>query len=156
MLELKDIYQGAQNLINQLIRKESTAQGHYLTGALEDSLESKVTGNNLEGFAIYYTKFVEEGVPAASASMRQFPFMVRYFQKRGLGLREAKGAAAATIHKWQKEGMSTQASKRFSQTGARQHMIEAAFMNPEIDEYMGNTLDFAVDEHYKKEKSETI
>jgi hypothetical protein len=155
-MDLKTIYSGAEKLINQLIRKESTAQGHYLTGALEDSLTSKVVKNDLQGFAIYYTKFVDEGVPAESASMKQFPFMVRYFQKRGLEEKEAKAAAAATIHKWMKEGMSTQASKRFSKTGARQNMIEAAFTSPSIDQYMSETFDFAVEEKYLKEKSETI
>lgn len=157
-MNLKEIYQGAERLITQLIRQEMRAQGHTLTGAMEDSVEGRQTKDTLEGFAISYTKFVEHGVPASSASMKQFPFVVRYFQKRGLSEKEAKGAAAATIRKWMKEGMSTQASKRFSKTGARQHAIEAAFVghNAEIDEYMGNSFDFSIEEKYRKEKSETI
>lgn len=161
-MTITDIYKGAERFINELIRREIVAQGHHLTGAMEDSLDSKTNksgkAETMEGFAVYYTKFVNEGVPAESASMKQFPFLVRYFQQRGLQLKESQGAAAATIKKWMKEGMSTQASKRFSSTGSRQNMIENAFVGSEnkIDEYMGNSFDFMINEDYLKEKSEVI
>jgi hypothetical protein len=70
--------------------------------------------------------------------------------------KQAAGAAAATIKKWQQEGMSTQASKRFSSTGARQNMVESTFAKSEIDEYMNSALDYGVDEKYHETKSETI
>jgi hypothetical protein len=57
-MTLKEIYTGALNLINQYLRKESVAQGHYLTGAMDDSFDGKVTGDTLEGFAVYYARFV--------------------------------------------------------------------------------------------------
>ncbi len=162
MLTIEEIYRGAEALINQLIRKESSAQGHYLSGALENSLTAEIhkagKANVMEGFAIDYTKYVNEGVPAASASMKQFPFVYKYFLARGLGDKEAKGAAAATIKKWMKEGMSTQASKRFSETGARQHMIQSAFVGgqPQIDEYMNSVFDHSMEEQFQQTKSETI
>lgn len=162
MITIAEIYRGAENLINQLIRKESHAQGHYLSGAMEESLSAEVLKKGkadvMEGFAVDYTKFVNEGVPAASASMRQFPFVYKYFLARGLADKEAKGAAAATIKKWMKEGMSTQASKRFSQTGARQHMIESAFIGgkTQIDEYMTNLFDYSMEEQFQQTKSETV
>lgn len=162
MTTIEDIYQGAHLLIADFLRKESSDQGHYLTGALEDSLDRSITKSGrtrtMEGFAVNYAKFVNEGVPAESASMAQFPYLVRYFQQRGLPEKEAKGAAAATIKTWMKEGMSTQASKRFSKTGSRQNMVENAFVGnaDKIDEYMTNSFDFWVDEEYHKEKSETI
>lgn len=78
-MTIKDIYQGAENLINQLIRVESGLQGHTLTGNLENSLTSTYSklgkSDLMEGFAINYMKYVDNGVPAASASMKQFPFV---------------------------------------------------------------------------------
>lgn len=159
-MTIEEIYQGAERLISQLLRLESSAQGHLLTGAMEDSFtaEYRKTGkeNIMEGFAVDYTQYVNEGVPAASASMKQFPFLVTYFQKRGLSEKEAQGAAAATIKTWMKEGMSTQASKRFSGTGARQHMVESVFTKSDIDAYMNDAFDFSIDEKYHETKIETI
>lgn len=165
MTTVKDIYEGAQRLINTVLRHEIVAQGHHLTGALEDSLDSSVSKEGkadvMEGFALYYAKFVNDGVPPESASMKQFPFLVEYFKKRGVrgeDDRDAKAAAAATIKKWMKEGMPTQASKRFSSTGSRTEMIQNAFVGAQaqVDEYMSNSLDFAVEEHFQQTKSETI
>jgi hypothetical protein len=162
MIDIKTIYAGAEALITQILRKESSAQGHYLTGAMEDSFEGVSSKEGqadvLNGFAVAYTQYVNEGVPAKSASFKQAPFLIRYFQQRGLPEKEATAAAFATIKVWMKEGMSTQASKRFSQTGSRQHFVENAITGNEdkIDEYMLNSFDFAIDEAYHKEKSETL
>lgn len=162
MTTIEDIYRGAEQLINRIIRKEMVAQGHHLTGAMEDSLSfdvmKKANADIMEGFGVLYTQFVDQGVPAASVSMKQFPFLVEYFKKRGLQEKEAMGAAAATIKVWMRDGMSTQASKRFSDTGARQNMIESAFTGGQvqIDEYITNGLDFVVEERFQQEKSETI
>lgn len=168
MTTIADIYQGAERLINQELRKEMIAQGHHLTGAMEDSLEAEISQEGkadiMQGYAVLYTKFVNEGFPAASASMKQMPFLIEYFQKRGYPIYSSGGGltavslAAMTIKKWMKEGMPTQASKRFSGTGSRTNMIENAFIGAEvrIDEYMSNSLDFAVEEVFQMEKSETI
>lgn len=162
MIDIKTIYAGAAAFINQILRKESTAQGHYLTGSMEDSFEGKVVKEGkadvLNGFAVAYTQYVNEGVPPQSASFKQAPFLIRYFQQRGLPEKEATAAAFATIKVWMKEGMSTQASKRFSQTGSRQNFVENAITGNEarIDEYMSNAFDHSIDEAYRKEKSETI
>lgn len=162
MTTIADIYKEATKVINGFLRQEIIAQGHHLTGALEESLDGEITSTKntetLEGFAVYYSQFVEEGVPAASASFKQFPFLVKYFLQRGLAEKEAKGAAAATIRVWMKQGMSTEASKRFSDTGSRQHAIENAFIGNEdkIDEFVLNGIDFVVEERFQLEKSETI
>lgn len=162
MTTIEEIYAGAERLINQIIRKEIVDQGHHLTGNLEESLDYSVVKSGkevtMEGFAAHYGRFVNDGVPARSASMKQWPFLVEYFKLRGLSEKEAGGAAAATIKVWMKEGMSTQASKRFSKTGARQQMIESAFTGNEskIDEYMTGGFDFVVEEKFQQEKSETI
>lgn len=168
MTTIADIYIGAVVLINQELRKEMVAQGHHLTGAMEDSLDSEISktakADILEGFAVYYAQFVNDGFAAKSASMKQFPFLLEYFIKRGFPVASTAGnvsagqMAAMTIKKWMREGMPTQASKRFSSTGSRTNMIENAFVGAEnkIDEYMTDGFDFVVEERFQREKSETI
>lgn len=165
MTTIADIYKGAEPFLNSIIKNEMIAQGHHLTGAMEDSLDSDVkkTGKAdiMEGVSVYYTQWVNDGFPASSASWKQFPFLVEYFKARGVtgeNDRDAKGAAAATIQKWMKEGMPTQASKAHSSTGSRTHLVENAFAGNEskIDEYFLNGFDFVVEEKFKKEKSEKI
>lgn len=168
-MNIEDIYQGAERLINQILRDEMVAQGHHLTGAMEDSLSSdiyqKSKAHIMEGFSVYYAKFVNEGFPAESASFKQVPFLIEYFIKRGFPVASSNKQTAtattmafATVRKWMKEGMPTQASKRFSSTGSRTNMIENAFEGhgAEIDGYLLNGFDFVVEERFQKEKSETI
>lgn len=162
MTTIQDIYLGAERLINLIIRTEVVDQGHHLTGALEDSLSSKYKRKGkeeiMQGFAVYYTQFVNDGFGPGSASFKQVPFLIEYFKKRGLSDDEAKGAAFATVKTWMKEGMPTQASKRFSKTGSRTNMIENAITGNEakIDEYMTNAFDFAIEEKFQQTKSETV
>lgn len=168
MTNISDIYDGAQRLIHQLIREEMVNQGHHLTGAMEASvhadIQTKGKRDIMDGYAVNYTQFVNDGFPAQSASFRQFPFLLEYFIKRGYPVHSSNGGltagslAAMTIRKWMREGMPTQASKSYSSTGSRTNMIEAAFVggDQKIDEYMGNSFDFVVEEKFQKEKSETI
>lgn len=162
MTTIADIYREAERLINLLVRKEMVAQGHHLTGAMEDSLSSVIGKNgridNMDGFAVYYTQYVDKGFPAASASFKQAPFLIDYFKARGLDDKEAKGAAFATIRTWMRTGMPTPGSHAFSSTGSRTDMIENAFVgaSTEIDEFIGNGIDFVVEEDFQTEKSETI
>lgn len=160
-MTIEDIHSGLANLINQYIKQEHSAQGHYLTGSLEGSLENKLIkfakSDILAGFAIYYAKVIEEGLEPDRVSFKMLPGLTKYFILRGYGPQEAKRIAGATINKWKTEGLSTQASKRFSKTGSRHHFVEATFIGKsvEMDNYMGSNFDFAVDEQYNKTKSET-
>lgn len=162
MTTIADIYEAAERLINEIIKKEMAAQGHHLIGSMEESLVSQIgkkgKADTMEGFAVHYTKFVNEGFPASSANYGQVPFLIDYFKKRGLAEKEATAAAFATVRVWMKEGMPTQASKRYSSTGSRTNMIENAFAGNEskIDDFITSGIDFVVDEHYRKEKSERI
>jgi hypothetical protein len=157
-MTLNDIYNGAEPIISDFLRKELLMQGHHLTGGLEDSINAKIDGNSLIGLAIYYVEAVNEGFTPDKASFKMLPGMIEYFQKRGLGVEEAKRAAVNTIRVWMKEGMSTQASKRFSSTGERQHFIEEAFNRneSELDGYMSSAFDVAVEQQYRKTKDEVI
>ena len=162
MILIEDILSSGANLINQLIKVEFRAQGHTLTGEFENSLNSKVFKTRytatLQGTGLKYGKQVDEGFQPDEISPKMIPGLVEYFIKRGLSQHDALRAASATFKKWQSEGMSTQASKRFSTTGARQHFIEAAFIGYEnkIDEFFFSSFDFGIDETFKKVKSETI
>lgn len=162
MTTIQEIYAVAVSYINNFLKDEFKDQGHHLTGAYENSLDATIQQNgnsiDLEGFGLFYGTFVNDGIPPAHASMKQFPFLVRYFLARGLGLKEAKGAAAATIHTWMKEGMSTAASKRFSVTGERQNFLTDAFTknDSKLDNFMGRQYDTMVDDLYLQEPSETI
>ena len=162
MTTIEDIYQGAERFISQLLRKESDAQGHFLTGALNNSLAHRTVRQGkaqvMEGVAISYAEFVNDGAPAEKASFKQYPYLLQYFKLRGLPAEDIPRAAAATIRKWMKEGMPTEASKRFSSTGSRKNFVESAIVgnNNKIDEYMENSFDFLIDERYHQTKNETI
>lgn len=157
-MTIEQIYLGAENLINQLVREEFQAQGHSLTGAFELSLDGEVTKTRytatLAVYGLTYGMTVNTGLSPDKISWKMLPGLTEYFIKRGVA--DAKGAATATIKKWMTEGMSTQASKRFSQTGGRQHFVEAALLNSSIDEYMDNLFEFGIDEKFNKVKNETI
>lgn len=162
MTTIKEIYSGAFRLINELLRRELDEQGHRLTGALEDSLDAEQSKDGadhvLTGTAALYAKFVQDGFPAQSATMKQFPFVYRYFLQRGLEDSEAKRAAAATIRTWMNQGMPSVTSKAFSKTGSRTDFARNAFVGaqPRIDEYITNSLDFVVEGEFQKTKTETV
>lgn len=161
-MTVADIFKLAEEFISTLLREEIIAQGHHLTGALEESLTGTASshGNTdlLEGFAIFYAQFVDQGFPASSATKKQAPFLIAYFKLKGLSEEEAVGAAFATIKVWMRDGMPTQASKRFSQTGSRTNFVANAIAgkSSEIDSFVGSKIDEAVEELFKREKNETI
>lgn len=161
-MTIEEIYREAADFINKILRKELVDQGHHLTGALEESIAFTIskTGdiNRLEGFAAHYSQFVEHGFPASSASYKQVPFLIDYFIARGLDEKEATAAAFATVTVWMKEGMPTQASKRFSSTGSRTNFVDHAFTEhaAEINKAIEVNIDKAVDELFKREKNEII
>lgn len=159
-MTIEQILQGAEDVVHSLIRKEHSAQGHFLTGTSERSLNGVINKTvrtcSLIGYAIDYMKVVNEGVTPDRISAKAYPGLVQYFVKRGVPLDQAVVAAGRTIAKWKREGMSTQASKRFSKTGSRHHFIEAAFLYIDIDNYMNSMLDFGIEEQFLKTKSETV
>jgi len=162
LVDIQTIYQGAERFLNEILAQEALAQGHHLSGTLAESLSSKTvkTGKEdvMQGFAVYYAQYVDQGIPPKSATFKQVPFLIDYFISRGYSKAEATSFAFATVKTWMKEGMSTQASKRFSQTGARQNFIESAFVgnNSKIDDYMEDSFDFQVEEEFQKEKSGVV
>ncbi len=165
MTEIKDILKPAETVINKYLKQELIDQGHHHTGAAEESFHSETVSKGkaevMHGYAIHYTQFLNDGFPAESASMSQFPFLLEYFTSKGFPVFSAQGnvtaaqMAAMTIKKWMREGMPTQASKRYSKTGSRTGLVESAFLagGVEIDEQVGIGMDHVVEEYFQKEKS---
>lgn len=160
MIPIEDIYLGASRLINQLILEEFRAQGHSLTGEFERSLESETFKTRytatLTGKGLSYGMTVNKGLEPNQIKKSMIPGLVEYFKKRGFSPQQSEAYAVATYKKWKQEGMSTQASKRFSSTGGRQNFVEAAMLSNKIDEYMLVSFDFGIDEQFSRLKNETI
>lgn len=158
----RDILFKGRKILDDAIRKESRDQGHYLTGGLERSLTATVaefsTETILEGYVADYANILNEGVQPERASMKQFPFLVKFWQLRGLDEKSAKRAAAATIRKWMKEGMPTKASYRFSKNGERKNLITRAVgkVSTKVDTTIMNSFSTEIDREFLRTKSETI
>jgi hypothetical protein len=140
----------------EAVKLELAAQGHRLTGALIDSVTYQVkqtaTGALIEGLLLDYGIPVNTGVPAANipytrkanlGTFRKTGFRrsggkaskyiagLKLFAKLRFRVneREATRIAFAIANKHKKEGMPTQASKRFSSTGKRTGAIQDGLAN---------------------------
>lgn len=162
MSDFRNIFKRAAKLLDENLKKELRQQGHFNTGALELSITSKITVNGsdtkLEGQAADYAGILNDGTRPEKASMAQFPFLKEFFISKGVEPKKAGAYAAMTIHRWQKEGMSTKASVRFSKNGKRLKFIElvAELIDSKLDKVVTDDIDKVVDKEYKKQKSETI
>lgn len=157
----KALEKGAKILEKELI-KELAAQGHNNTGALASSFTHMFgfEGNSsvIEGYANDYAQILDEGYGSSSVSWKQLPFLIEYFQSKGLPAKEAKQAAAATIVVWKRDGVPSKRSARFSRTGNRTNFIETvekAFISI-VDNAILSEIDKEVDKVFHKTKSETI
>ena len=146
---MSNIFQDAANKIGQIaieaVKLELAAQGHRLTGALIDSVTYQVkqtaTGALIEGLLLDYGIPVNTGVPAAnipySGSRRgggkasKYIAGLKLFAKLRFRVneREATRIAFAIANKHKKQGMPTQASKRFSSAGKRTGAIQDGLAN---------------------------
>ncbi len=141
-------------------KEEVVLQGHSLTGALEDSVRIEYDGVQITVSVKDYVKWVNEGFPASSATMKQLPFVIEYVEQRmGKRGKEAVGIAVAIIKTWQREGgMPTKASSRFSSNSKRTELVEDAYEKniQETDDQIGQGMDQFFNHEFNKEKSETI
>jgi hypothetical protein len=122
-----------------LLRETIRLQGHTLTGKLEASIEyevrQKTNGFVLDFYHENYGKPLNTGVPAAripysrGSGNKQSLYiqgLVLYVKKRMQisGDKEALGIAFAIAATHKKQGMPTQSSYKYSQTGKRTMWIE--------------------------------
>lgn len=122
------------------IRQSAAAQGHRLTGNLEDSIEFEIIEGEAQAtgrmFVADYGVYVEFGVKAdkipysgrtgAGGTSKYIQGLISFWQLRGLSGREAVSAAFATAAVHKREGMPTRASYAFSSTGDRLGFIRTA------------------------------
>lgn len=167
----EEVMKGGAKIMDDGIREESRAQGHYLTGAMENSL-SHIAGRLgpfriLTGTAVEYTRFVNNGVAAGRIPFKQgsgagksayIEGLRQFFILKGLSDKEALSAAFATAKTHQKEGMPSRRSYAHSSTGQRTGMIEAAMTKKEqqLDAYMSDGFDNLIEQQFQKSKSETV
>lgn len=158
-------------ILQQAIRREIRAQGHSLTGSLENSLAhhaitdgrtTRLTGTMRHYGAILNLGVTGRRIPYQPGSgkthSRYIDALVGYFIQRGLEAKEAKRAAFATAIKQKKEGMPTASSARFSRTGKRTDFlgdVQRATM-PRVNQAVMAALDTMVQQEYNRTKSETI
>lgn len=133
--QLKSIIKGA-------LMREWEAQGHRMTGAAIERITYTVdqvipTDIIVNVFMPKYALIIDEGVPAnripfapGSGARRSLYIegLTRYAQQRMniLNLKEAKSVAFAIAYTQKREGMPTEASRRFSGTGKRTQWFEEA------------------------------
>lgn len=162
MKSSREILFVGRRIIEQAIRQEAIAQGHYLTGDMERSMTATVTESakqtTVEGEMAGYAQILNEGFAASSASMRQFPFLVKFWMLRGLPEERAKRAAAATIKKWMREGMPTASSATHAKEGQRRRMLDNALTKalPEADQAVMKGFSDEIDKVFQMVKSETV
>ncbi len=162
MLSIEQIYQTVGRYINELIREEWRLQGHPLTGSFENSLYGLTSKNGVRmdfnGYGAKHGKIVNDGLQPNEIQDNMKYKLVVYFTLRGFSLADANKFAVLTMKKWRQEGMSTEASGRFSLTGRRQNFIEEAIFEHEsiIDDMLLNLFDASVEEHYRLTKNETV
>lgn len=153
----------AAKFLNSLLIAELRDQGHYLTGALENSIntsmsiESQKNQTIVHGFALDYA--IKLNNP--QHEIRNLPTvqeLIKYFLLRGLSPMNANAAAFLTRKKHLKEGMPTKASSRFSKTGIRIQFMDRVWKSNEqkIDQKMIAGMDDIFNTEVKKQKSEVI
>jgi hypothetical protein len=129
-------YTIAQRIID-LIGEEWVKQGHELTGAFRKGMSFEIEGETIN---IYdntdrgYGKILEQGVPSeripfsprsGARTSKYIQGLARYAQARmGADDKTALSIAFAIAYNHKKEGMPTEASKRFSSTGRRVGFVE--------------------------------
>lgn len=161
------ILKRASKLIDRELRKTLKSQGHSNTGALESSIDSRVSGTEVNGEMLDYGFIVSDGVKSSRIPFRRgsgaktskyIDGLVAFFKTKGLSDEEAKSAAFATANVQRKEGMSTSASARFSKTGQRQNFIEISLENKskEVDDILTKGMDEIFEKEFKKQKTETV
>ncbi|RFM30032.1 hypothetical protein [Deminuibacter soli] len=144
------------------IKQELRLQGHFLTGALEQSLHDAIAqlpdGVDLQATALGYIEDLEKGVPSNHIAIdaTSIAAMTRYVQLRmGYKGKQATKVAIAILKKQQKEGMPTRNSYQFSKTGNRLESVADTFYKND-NRYTGmidNVVIGELDAEFNKTKS---
>lgn len=149
--------------LNGLLIQELRDQGHHLTGALENSINTSMSIETqrkhtiIHGFALDYAIKLNDPQHEIK-NLPSVAVLTKYFILRGLNPLEAQRAAFNTHKRHLKEGMPTKASSRFSKTGVRIQFIDRVWKSNQqkIDQKMEAGMDKIFIEEVNKQKSEVI
>lgn len=150
--------------IKRLLIQELSQEGHRLTGSLESSISFEVKADAVGVTAILtafdYALVLEFGVPASripyggrtgrGGQSKYIQGLYRFFTLRGLGTREALGAAFATANVHRREGMPSRGSYAFSSNGRRTGFTRSVFesylptLRDKITEKSGLIVELAI------------
>lgn len=146
--EIKSVLNDALVFVVGKLKEELKAQGHVLTGNLLNSIQISFieTGDEIIGGIISeeYGLALDKGVRAkripykrgsGAKSSKYIAALIRFFELRGLGPKNARSAAFATANVHKREGMPTQNSFKYSSNGRRTGWISdtVAKVGVEVD-----------------------
>lgn len=149
--------------LEQGLAKELRDQGHYLTGALENSITSRNTTTGdaevLETSALDYIDDLDQGKRPEHIDESDIAGLTRYAELRfGYSGNKAIKTAIAIARKHRKEGMPTKNSYQYSITGERKFVIEETYehnesiLNQQIDDGLSKELDSFIDKTFDQIK----
>jgi hypothetical protein len=147
--------------LEQDLKAELRAQGHYLTGELERSVTSKLIESkkdvSLEVVAADYINQLETGLLPDEIVFNEAytSGILRYVQLRFHVVgEEAIKIANKIIGAHAREGMPTSGSYKFSETGERTHVLEETYTRHEdfydqvVEDSLGYEIDNLIDETF--------
>ena len=144
------------------VQDEFVKQGHNNTGRAVNSIQGNPTPNgfNIEGND--YINILNEGVSAGNipysgngggGTSKYIQGLIEYVLQRGIatGRAEATRVAFAIANKQRKEGMPTNASRRFSQTGKRTGFLDVAAdkISNDVEEYLQDEAEKEINRFWK-------
>lgn len=144
------------DFVKDKMREELIDQGHVMTGTLRDSIDVviKEAGEYIYGFIEVenYGLVVDGGIKAkkipysrgsGAKRSKYIEALIRFFQYKGLALKEARSAAFATANVHKVEGLPTFRSHSFAANGRRTGFIRYTIdvVTPNIDSMMTREID---------------
>lgn len=153
----------AGKFLNDKLITELRDQGHYLTGALENSISTSMLVENQNKRSIVYGFALDYAIKLNNPQheIRNLPTvqeLTNYFILRRYPPGEAARIAYLTHKKHLEEGMPTKKSSRFSKTGIRIQFIDRVWKSNEqiLDQKMEAGMDDIFNTEVSKQKSEVI
>lgn len=167
IMQLESIKIIATNTIIQKIKDEFKLQGHSLSGAFEQSLrvivEKTPEGFSLIGRGNHYGGILNSGVEAQKipysgktgrgGTSLYIEALRKFVEARGMASgKEALSIAFAIAAKQKKEGLPTNASKRFSKTNKRTQFVQEGMKKslPDFKAQLSNLMKKEIVDSLKK------
>jgi hypothetical protein len=146
-------------LAKDSVKKELQEQGHVLTGALINTIETELQAKRFAIIGLVwlndYFHYLDRALPADKVpyqpgsgrrSSKVVTALERYWRLRGLSPKEATRATFATLNKWKQDGRPTRASFRFSKNGRRTGFLAATVerIEAQAEEVLGSIAESTI------------